>query len=106
MRVAVWIMLVVGISLGCIGLDTSTAQATSLPPVYLSLHFECRFSNMQRVYTYTLQSIRCTHMSVTSTQPTVIVLYSSIYIAPHNSHGQTEAFLVRLAPRKETSFKK
>src|SRR6218665_1715781 len=35
-----------------------------------------------------------------------IVLYSSIYIAPLNSHRQTEALLVRLAPRKETSFKK
>ena len=35
-----------------------------------------------------------------------IVLYSSIYIAPLNSHGQKEALLVRLAPRKETSFKK
>src|SRR6218665_1181073 len=31
-----------------------------------------------------------------------IVLYSSIYIAPLNSHRQTEALLVRLAPRKET----
>jgi len=30
-----------------------------------------------------------------------IVLYSSIYIAPLNRHGQTEALLVRLAPRKE-----
>src|SRR6218665_2651223 len=29
-----------------------------------------------------------------------IVLYSSIYIAPHNSRGPTEALLVRLAPRK------
>jgi len=36
----------------------------------------------------------------------VIVLYSSIYIAPLNSHGSTETLLVRLAPRKETSFKK
>ena len=35
-----------------------------------------------------------------------IVLYSSIYIAHLNSHRQTEALLVRLAPRKETSFKK
>ena len=35
-----------------------------------------------------------------------IVLYSNIYIAPLNSHGQAEALLVRLAPRKETSFKK
>ena len=35
-----------------------------------------------------------------------IVFYSSIYIAPLNSHRQTEALLVRLAPRKETSFKK
>src|SRR6218665_3707800 len=35
-----------------------------------------------------------------------ILLYSSIYIAPLNSHRQTEALLVRLAPRKETSFKK
>ena len=35
-----------------------------------------------------------------------IVLYSNIYIAPLNSHRQTEALLVRLAPRKETSFKK
>ena len=34
-----------------------------------------------------------------------IVLYSSIYIAPLNSRAQTEALLVRLAPRKE-SFKK
>ena len=31
-----------------------------------------------------------------------IVLYSSIYIAPLNSQRQTEALLVRLAPRKET----
>src|SRR6218665_2351645 len=37
---------------------------------------------------------------------TYYVLYSSIYIAPLNSHGPTEALLVRLAPRKETSFKK
>ena len=35
-----------------------------------------------------------------------IVLYSSIYIAPLSSHRQTEALLVQLAPRKETSFKK
>ena len=35
-----------------------------------------------------------------------IVLYLSIYIAPLNRHGQTEAPLVELAPRKETSFKK
>jgi len=34
-----------------------------------------------------------------------IVLYSRIYMVPLNSHGQTGA-LVRLAPRKETSFKK
>ena len=34
--------------------------------------------------------------------PHCIVLYSSIYIAPLNSHGQTEALLVQLAPRKET----
>ena len=31
-----------------------------------------------------------------------IVLYCSIYIAPLNSRGQTEALLVRLTPRKET----
>jgi len=31
-----------------------------------------------------------------------IVLHSSIYIAPLNSRGPTEAVLVRLAPRKET----
>jgi len=35
-----------------------------------------------------------------------IVLYLSICIKPLNSHGQSEALLVRLAPRKETSFKK
>ena len=35
-----------------------------------------------------------------------IVLYLSIYIAPLNSHGQTEALLVGLASRTETSFKK
>ena len=35
-----------------------------------------------------------------------IALYLSIYIAPLNSQRQTEAFLVRLAPRKKTSFKK
>jgi len=35
-----------------------------------------------------------------------LYLYSSIYIAPVNSHRQTEALLVRLAPRKESSFKK
>ena len=35
-----------------------------------------------------------------------IVLYSSTYIAPLNSRGPTEALLIRLAPRKETSFKK
>src|SRR6218665_324195 len=29
-----------------------------------------------------------------------IVLYSSIYIAPLNSHRQTEALLVRLTPKK------
>jgi len=34
-----------------------------------------------------------------------IVLYLSIYISPLNSHEQIEALLVRLAPRKETSFK-
>jgi len=33
-------------------------------------------------------------------------VYYSIYIAPHNSHGPTEALLFQLAPRKETSFKK
>ena len=41
-----------------------------------------------------------------STSLYCIVLYLSIYIAPLNSHGQTEALLVELAPRKETSFKK
>jgi len=30
----------------------------------------------------------------------------SIYIAPRNSCGPTEALLVRLAPREKTSFKK
>ena len=35
-----------------------------------------------------------------------IVLYSSIYIAPLNSLGPTEALSVRLAPRKKTSLKK
>jgi len=30
-----------------------------------------------------------------------ILLYSSIYIAPRNSHEQTEAPMVRLAQRKE-----
>src|SRR6218665_1255293 len=35
-----------------------------------------------------------------------IVLYLSIYIVPLNSHGQTEALLVQLVLRKETSFKK
>src|SRR6218665_360654 len=30
----------------------------------------------------------------------IVVLYSSIYIAPLNSHRQREALLVRLAPRK------
>ena len=30
----------------------------------------------------------------------VIVLYSSIYIAPLNSSGPAEALLVRLAPKK------
>ena len=34
-----------------------------------------------------------------------IVLYSSIYIAPLNSHRQTEALLVRLPPINETSFR-
>jgi len=29
-----------------------------------------------------------------------IVLHLSIYIVPLNSHGQTEAFLVQLAPKK------
>jgi len=32
--------------------------------------------------------------------------YSSIHLAPLNSRGPTEVLLVRLAPRKETSFKK
>ena len=35
-----------------------------------------------------------------------MVWYSSIYLAPLNSRGPTEALLVRLAPRKETSFEK
>jgi len=35
-----------------------------------------------------------------------MVWYSSIYIEPLNSRGPTEALLVRLAPRKGTSFKK
>ena len=35
-----------------------------------------------------------------------MVWYSSIYIAPRNSRGPMEALLVRLAPIKETSFKK
>src|SRR6218665_1863425 len=34
-----------------------------------------------------------------------VVLYSSIYIVFLNSHGQTQTLLVRIAPRKETSFK-
>jgi len=44
--------------------------------------------------------------STNESQRPCIVLYSSIYIVPLNSHGQTEALLVLLAPRKETSFKK
>ena len=39
-------------------------------------------------------------------QSLCIVLYSSIYIAPLNSRGPSEALFVRLAPGKETSFKK
>jgi len=39
-------------------------------------------------------------------QTVSIVLYSSICIAPQNSRKPTEALLVRLAPRKETGFKK
>ena len=35
-----------------------------------------------------------------------MVWYSSIYIVLLNSRGPTEALLVRLASRKETSFKK
>jgi len=35
-----------------------------------------------------------------------IALYSSISIAHLNSRGPIEAFLVRLAPRKEISFRK
>src|SRR6218665_1041113 len=35
-----------------------------------------------------------------------MVWYSRIYLAPLNSRRPTEALLVRLAPRKETSFKK
>jgi len=35
-----------------------------------------------------------------------IVLDSSIYIAPLSSRRPIEALLVRLAPRKETNFKK
>jgi len=31
-------------------------------------------------------------------------LYSSIYIVPLNSREPTEVLLVRLAPRRETSF--
>ena len=38
--------------------------------------------------------------------PCWILLYSRIYIAPVNSRGPTEALLVRLAPRNETSFMK
>src|SRR6218665_2974919 len=43
---------------------------------------------------------------LTTSETSCIVLCSSIYIAPLNSHRQTEALLVRLAPRKERSFKK
>ena len=61
------------------------------------------------IYLSICQSVRpipLTHARQ-SVRPSVrIVLYSSIYIAPLNSHRQTEALLVRLAPRKETSFKK
>src|SRR6218665_3117929 len=46
----------------------------------------------------------CIHFN--SIQPYCTVLYSSIYIAPLNSNRQLEAPVVRLAPRKETSFKK
>jgi len=34
-----------------------------------------------------------------------MVWYSSIYIAPLNSRGSTEALLVLFAPRKETSLR-
>ena len=34
-----------------------------------------------------------------------MVRYSSIYIAPLNSRGSTEALLVLFAPRKETSLR-
>ena len=43
---------------------------------------------------------------VSLTELYCIALYSSIYITPFNSHGQTESLLVRLAPRKDTSFRK
>ena len=33
-------------------------------------------------------------------------MYSSIFIVPLNSRGPTEVLLVRLAPRKGTSFKR
>ena len=46
------------------------------------------------------------HSNSSNHANSTIVLYSSIYIAPLNSHRQREALVVRLAPRKETSFRK
>src|SRR6218665_3717138 len=68
-------------------------------------------SNHIKSNQYSFNSIECQTTTTVTYAKVVnilycIVLYSSIYIAPLNSHRQTEALVVRLAPRKGTSFKK
>src|SRR6218665_3522823 len=73
-----------------------TTVSSNLGLRFSSTHFLTLFSPARRFSSLSLSV--CFSVS--------IVLYSSIYIAPLNSQGSTEALLVLLAPRKETSFKK
>ena len=68
----------------------------------LNIYINQRFISMQLLRTLSQPS---SSSSSSSSSSYCIVLYSSIHIAPLNSHRQTEALLVRLAPWKETSLK-
>ena len=92
-----------------IGLTSlETHRSTSSRLVYQSPYLVTSLTTFKRFTSAHDMPLLHTH-GLTSSRDTwsyCIVLYSSIYIAPLNSHRQTEALLVRLAPRKETSFKK
>src|SRR6218665_324962 len=75
---------------------------------FLGAKVACRLTGALLHYLYYLFekafSGNDTSQNETHAENACIVLYSSIYIAPLNSRVPTEALLVRLAPRKETSF--